>query len=123
MKIYESQDPGMVSLVEAALILIEGEMKRIYWNTKHRELESPFGNHGNEYSNQTFTVRAYEWDEEAEYKPNFEYKDLKVDWYKYLGRDMVVECDHEITARFLADMVNDCITSLEKENFAGFPEL
>ena len=117
MRISEHEDPGIVSLVEAALVLIDGEMRRTYWNKKQRELNSPFSNTGSSYSNPTFTVRAYEWDEEAEWKPNFEYKGLKVEWYKYLGRGMIVECDHEITARFLADMLNDCIQSLEKEDY------
>lgn len=113
----EHTNYDIVSLVIDALRSIEGYMHLTYRNKKHKDLMSPFDNHGNSYSNKTFSVHAFEWDEEAEYQPNFQYKNLKVDWYKYLGRDTVVECDVQVTPQYLFDMLVDCFKSLDVESY------
>lgn len=101
----------MTELIVAVLENIETEMARQYWNKYQKEFCSPFRNTGEIYSNDIFTVRAYNWN--GNYEPNFEYKNLKVYWYKWLGRGVEFECDTEIDIKFLAHMLNDCRNSLD----------
>lgn len=98
---------------------IEEEMSRAYWNVHQEDMWSPFRNTGGEYANDTFEVRAYYWgnDEELENLPNFSYKngEFTATWYKYVGRNLNVECKVPITLEYLNTMLNDCIESIEKE--------
>lgn len=103
-------------LIESVLDKIESEMARIYWNYHQKEMPfSPFQNSGGEYKNDIFTVRAYDWD--GNYEPNFEYKDLKIWWYKHSHRGLSWEYNHEKNvlppSYFLEDMLIDCINSID----------
>ena len=105
-------------LIESVLDKIENEMERLYWNKNQKEMpSSPFQNTGGEYENDTFKVRAYNWDDNEE--PNFEYKDLKIWWYKHSHRGLYWEYNHEKNTLpppyFLEDMLLDCIESIEKD--------
>lgn len=106
-------------LIESVLDKIENEMRRLYWNKNQKNLESPFQNTGAVYSNDTFTVRAYNWSDDGNELPNFEYKDLKVWWYKHSHRGLSWEYNHEKNtlppSYFLEDMIGDCITSLQDD--------
>ena len=103
-----------MEIITAILEYIEDELSRMYWNKNQKDIESPFRNTGNEYRNDTFSVRAYSWmdDDDA---PNFEYRGFKVWWYKRVGRGMVWECDRVITLEYLDRMLADCIKSMEKD--------
>jgi len=107
---YKDDD---VYVLQAALDKIKSEMDRIYWNYHQKELASPFENTGISYSNSIFTVRAYNWD--SNIKPNFEYKDLKVWWYKHSNRGTYAECGHHITIDEVNKMIVDCVESYEKD--------
>lgn len=98
----------------ALLKEIDNQLSRIMWNKNHKKYESPFDNTENKFFNKVFQVQAYEWNEDIEQQFNFKYKDIKISWYKYLGRDTTI--NKEITPEEAADMFNDCIDSL-KEDF------
>lgn len=106
-----------IPILQACLDKINAEMCRLYWNEYQDEYQSPFLNTGNNYENDTFAVRAYYWGdiENLMKLPNFKYKDLIVRWYKHSKRCTEATKDTELTLDFLADMVNDCITSLRKD--------
>lgn len=115
--------PKYTNLIIAILDLIRENLDIAYWNKNQTQMDSPFDNTGATYSNDTFTVRAYDWDlvidSEKEELPNFNYKDIfYVHWYKYMGRCMVVYYDESIInfdINFLAKVVNDCIESIKKD--------
>ncbi len=108
----------MYILLEAALEKIESEMGRLYWNKNQEHMSSPFRNTGEEYTNDTFQVRAYYWGdkEEVELLPNFVYKDLSVWWYKHCGRGLEWLYEDKrngvIPSEFLDEMIEDCVESL-----------
>lgn len=105
--------------MRAVLDELEQQMSRLYWNKHQQEMESPFRNTGTEYENNTFVVRAYQWDEDEAVLPNFEYKNLRVYWYKHSGRGLEWYYDNKKNilppSQFLEDMLEDCIKSLEND--------
>lgn len=114
--------PKYTNLIIGILDLIREKLDTEYWNKNHTQMNSPFDNTGTIYSNDTFTVRAYDWELEIDNKkeelPNFNYKDIfHVHWYKYAGRGVVVYYDESINfdINFLAKVVNDCIESIKKD--------
>ena len=107
-------------LIKAALNEIENQMSRLYWNKNQEHMESPFSNTGAKYINDTFAVRAYSWvDDEEEDLPNFEYKELKVYWYKHSNRGLIWFYNNEKytlpPSDFLEEMIENCVESLEKD--------
>lgn len=110
-------DEKYIRLIQACLLEINQEMCRLFWNENQMDYETPFLNTGNQYENDTFTVRSYYWgdDEKLIGLPNFEYKDLKVYWYKHCRRGLRAKKDSELTLDFLAEMVNDCRFSLLRD--------
>lgn len=112
-------------LIQAILNRIEDELCRQYWNKNQEDMMSPFQNTGNEYSNDTFTVRAHYWgdDEDRINLPNFEYKNFKCYWYKHSMRSL---CWYYNNIRdvippleFLNAMLNDCFDSMERDFHKG----
>lgn len=107
----------MEYLLRAVLNELESQMSRLYWNKNQKEMDSPFQNTGTEYSNDTFSVRAYNWDTDDDYLPNFVYKDLKIWWYKHSNRGVEWLYKDErngiIPSEFLAQLLDDCIISLQ----------
>jgi hypothetical protein len=109
----------MELLIQAVLNRIEQEMDRLYYNANQKELVSPFQNTGAEYSNDTFTVRAYYWGEDDDLikLPNFKYKDFECSWYKHSMRGLtwkyngVLNCK-DIPLQFFIQMLNDCFDSM-----------
>lgn len=58
---------------------------RSAWNVMFGPNDNPFRNTGSRYGGRSFKAHAYSWsDEEQEF--NFAWRDLRVSWYKYLGR-------------------------------------
>lgn len=102
-----------VWLIQAALDKIKAELDRITFNKHQKEMPSPFDNTGVSYTNSTFQVRAYDWDNNE--SPNFKYKDLKVWWYKHSNRGTYAECGHELTATDINQMIKDCCNSIKND--------
>ena len=99
-----------IERIETALKLIELELIQQYKRYNKHNFNDPFENSGNVYSNSTFTVRAYNWS--GNDKPNFEYKDLKVYWYKYLGRGTTFTADSDIDYDYIINMIIECVNSI-----------
>lgn len=110
-------NPKWNNIMNACLIKIRKELDRLYWNKYQKEMDSPFDNTGASYSNSEFTVRAYNWDEDAEELPNFEWKQIKVYWYKHEGRgNQVYTVIGYDDPAIYAIMLNKCLKAL-KEDF------
>lgn len=107
----------MEYLIMAALAEIERQMGRLYWNKNQKEMVSPFENTGEEYKNDTFFVRAYNWNDDDDGGCNFKYKDLSIWWYKHYRRGIEWMYEGErnvpISAEFLSQMLDDCIISVQ----------
>lgn len=107
--------------IVALLRDINKELCRVMWNINQEEYDSPFDNNGNikGFSNDIFEVHAFDWNEDHDQRFNFRYKNIKISWYKYLGRDVTINC--QINEKDAIDMYNDCIESLRKlEDFYNF---
>lgn len=110
-------DSKYYEFIDAVLRDIRRELDRLYWNKNQKQMDSPFDNTGApEYSNDTFKVRSYDWDmaeESEDSPPNFEYKTLKLWWYKYQGRGTYVVADEDVTPEFIYQMYTDCMKALK----------
>ena len=113
MRMIIEENSLEINIIVSVLRSIEREMERLYWNKYQKELNSPFNNTGEIYENKTFKVRAYDWNNDN-IEPNFEYKGLKVWWYKHLGRGDYAEINTELSLKYLSNMLDDCIKSLKK---------
>jgi len=98
--------------VRAALSLIKERLDIAMWNSTQKEYDSPFGNTGNNFSNETFEVAAYNWNEEEDQAYNFKWRDYKIRWYKYFGRGM--NSNRYISPEECAKMLDEIIKSLDK---------
>lgn len=99
----------------ALLESIENELCRIMWNKNHKEYDSPFRNTANSFElSDVFRVEAYNWNDEIEQEYNFIYykKDLKISWYKYLGRDTTI--NQEINSSEMIEIYNDIMEKLRE---------
>lgn len=101
-------------LIVAALKSIRQEMDRLYFNKHQKEMNSPFDNTGEVFNCPVFSVIAYRWDELDKPVANFQYKDLRVYWYKHLGRGDYAKCLHELTTEDLNTMIVECKEALNK---------
>ena len=111
-------DRKYIHLIRAALDKIRKELDRLYWNKYQEEMDNPFDNTGGEYVNSTFQVHAYYWgdDEDLIVRPNFEYKDLWIYWYKHSNRDTrAFYISEDISSDYLANMLDECIKSMRKD--------
>ena len=101
-------------LLTAALEAIRKRLGTYYWNQNQKQIDDPFGNTGAKWENGTFSAAAYDWSEEGNTEPNFQYEDLKVWWYKYLGRGMAWELEdgRELTPDDISCMLYECLLSL-----------
>ncbi len=94
----------------AFLEYIDGELERVMWNITQERWDSPFGNTANSYRNDVFEVQAYSWDDSTQQEWNFRWGDVRVSWYKWLGRGTTVnrEVDYATGAR----MLEECLASI-----------
>lgn len=103
------------NIVVAAMDRIRRELDRVYWNRNNKEMSSPFENTGNSYSNDTFVVRAYQWDENV--LPNFDSEKLKVFWYKHSSRGVYALVPANMNVlEAVNEMLNTAMDSLRKED-------
>ena len=109
-----------ISIIQGMLLVIRNELDRLSWNKYHKQMDSPFDNTAETYSNDTFSVSAYDWgwEEDKQKVPNFNYKDIfHVYWYKYYSRGIEAYYDenYNFDMDFLAAMLNNCISALRKD--------
>ena len=121
----QNQNYNCPEYIVALLRDIDRQLKRLMWNIDHKEYDSPFDNTANMFKLGNFEIQAYSWNDEVEQEYNFIYKvdkskanmpDLKISWYKYLGRDTTI--NQEIDSNVIVDIYNDIIKQLleyEKE--------
>lgn len=105
------QQHDVPEIMEAALGAIRDEYDRVYWNVHQKECPSPFGNSGPGANLKTdvFEVCAYSWgDDEQPF--NFAWGDLRISWYKYMGRGM--SANMEITPDLAAKCLAECLASV-----------
>lgn len=105
--------------VVALLRDIEKEMCRIYWNQHQKEYNSPFGNYGNRFESECFSVKSYDWN--GNYGWNFKCEDIEVSWYKYLGRGDMINGNY--SPLDIVAMYDKCMAWLrDRENIDLFGE-
>lgn len=99
--------------VEPLLRGISDELCRVMFNKNQEEYNSPFDNTGASYRNEVFEVHAYSWaDDEQPF--NFKWGDLKISWYKYLGRGM--SANQEISPDYAVRMFDACVASVRAQD-------
>lgn len=86
-------------------------------NNGNYDFANPFNNTGGQFNNAIFEVNAYDWNEDENYTQeyNFKYKDIKIKWYKCLGRDTTINGNYSYET--IIKMFNKCIKSLEKISY------
>ena len=103
----------------ALLREISRVLSLVMWNRYQKEYESPFDNTGTVFKCEKFEVYSYDWSEESDQKYNFIYfvdktktklDDIKISWYKYLGRD--TEINQDLDYETVVSMFNTCIDYL-----------
>jgi hypothetical protein len=109
------QEHEVSELAVAALRAIGDEMERVMWNRTQEVYNAPTGNVGGEpFVTSAFTMRAYCWCDGGGHPegcpPNFEWRDLRICWYKHLGRGTSANAD--LTPDMIAEMLTDCLASV-----------
>ncbi|MBN8294925.1 hypothetical protein JI664_23340 [Rhodobacter sp. NTK016B] len=110
------QEHEVPAIMDAALCFIRDDLARARWNVYQTERPCPFGNTGEAFDCDAFSVRAYSWDDSDEQEWNFKCGDVMVSWYKYLGRGMSsnVQITPDMASRILRKCI-DGIAAFEKE--------
>jgi hypothetical protein len=71
--------------------------------------DNPFSNTGYRYDGKKFSAHAYSWDDE-EQDFNFKWRDIKVRWYKYLGR--CTEINRKMSVEEAREMAAECFEEI-----------
>ncbi len=71
--------------IVALLEYLEHELWLNYEQDHSDRFASPFRNTSQKFKNDVFEVIAYDWSDNPQ-PYNFKYSDVKISWYKYLGR-------------------------------------
>ena len=101
-------------------IEFERSTNEVLWNytmvMKSKWEDNTLGMNGNDYENDTFMVRSYDWglDDEADKRNEYHFwhkpSGFKLQWYKYPLRDPYVNMD--ITHEQFLDVLRDCMNSI-----------
>ena len=100
-------------------IPFERSTNEVLWNytmVLKSKWENTLGMNGNDYENDTFMVRSYDWglDDEADKRNEYHFwhkpSGFKLQWYKYPLRDPYVNMD--ITHEQFLDILRDCTNSI-----------
>lgn len=118
----KNQEYPCPDFIIALLRDIERKLNIVMYNINHTQYESPFDNTGNSFLDlkDVFEVHAYNWDNEKPQDYNFVFKtnsilgDIKISWYKYLGRDTTINYDCRGSEKIILDLYNNCIDALNK---------
>ena len=98
---------------EAALLYLQYELDRVMWNIYQKEYESPFSNTGNRFDAlPEFIAEAYSWNDDYNQPFNFKWRDIEIEWYKYLGRGM--SSNKILTPETASTMIEECVQALQK---------
>ena len=111
-KYYPEGDP-VSKLIGTIMDKLDMELQTALRNMYQKEMSTPFQNSGEKYENDTFSAKAYDWNENAE--PNFKYQGIRVWWYKHSGRGLCVRSDEDITLEMLTKMNDECIDSIKND--------
>jgi len=110
----EWQQHEVPELALATLKAIADEIERVEWNRTQKIYEAPTSNNGGHYKTDKFEMNAYCWCDGEEHKescpPNFKWRDVIINWYKYLGRGTSSNTD--LTPDLIATMLEDCLASI-----------
>jgi hypothetical protein len=98
-------------LLTAALTEIRLALDRVQWNRLQTDYDSPFLNTANRFECPAFRVHAYNWSHEQQ-PFNFEWKDVRVNWYKHYHRGTSV--NRPITPDEIAVLLEQCLNALTK---------
>lgn len=112
--------------IVALLRDIQRQLDRIMWNIYQKEYDNPFENTANTFELGNFKIQAFNWNDEVEQEFNFLYKvdkikanmpDLKISWYKYLGRDTTInqEIDENVMVSIYDDIIKQLLEFESKE--------
>ena len=100
-------------------IPFERSTNEVLWNYTmilKSKWEDTLGMNGNNYENDTFMVRSYDWglDDEADKRNEYHFwhkpSGFKLQWYKYPLRDPYVNMD--ISHEQFLDILRDCMNSI-----------
>ena len=100
-------------------IPFERSINEVLWNYTmilKSKGKDTLGMNGNDYENDTFMVRSYDWglDDEADKRNEYHFwhkpSGFKLQWYKYPLRDPYVNMD--ITHEQFLDILRDCTNSI-----------
>lgn len=111
-QIHEHEAP---ELLIAVLYAIGNEMERVMWNLHQEEYRSPLGSYGTEdFETPAFVMRSYCWCEGDRHPdicpPNFQWRDLKVSWYKHASRG--VSCNRPVSPDECAEILTECLAAV-----------
>lgn len=96
-------------ILEAVFDRIARELDRVMWNRDQQEYENPFSNTGNRFECDTFKVHAYDWGSDDQ-PWNFAWRDLRVSWYKWMGRGM--SANMEVTPDLASQCLTECLEAV-----------
>ena len=74
-----------------------------------RSDDNPFCNTGARFDGEAFRAHAYSWSDDAQ-PFNFAWRDLRVSWYKYLGRGM--SANRSVDRAEALEMLRECMREL-----------
>ena len=112
----EEQRYEVSNLLLAALWYLRRNLE-IYQLNCSIDSTDPFGNNAVEFKNDAFHVVSYDWvlaDQDKEQEYNFRWRDIKIWWYKYLGRG--TECNQQLTNDQIEQMLEECLESLNEND-------
>ena len=101
---------------------IDRTLDLVMHNIYQKDYESPFGNTGNSFTDLSnlFEVHAYNWNDDESHEFNFVFRtkpehncpDIKISWYKYLGRDMTINIDVKDKSSLILELYENIIKEL-----------
>ncbi len=94
-----SQEMKCDQLTEAALVVLSALLQ-----ARDQDAYTPFDNSGSELRTTRFHVESYSWGDDPQ-PYNFAWRDLRVSWYKYLGRGM--SCNRNLRPGEVSEMVRE----------------
>lgn len=92
-------------------ILVPLNLFQALWPNSH---PNPFANVGATYNGNRFSAHSYYWNWEEDIDgpepPNFKWRDLEIEWYKYLGR--CTYANRTLSRQELLEMLNECLKEI-----------
>ena len=108
--IVQPNKQGIMELMTAALMRIRNAVIT-HTNNVFSNYVDPFSNTGEHFETDVFQVKAYDWNTEED-QVNFTWRDIKISWYKHMGRGMQMSCPYPITPDLICEMLHECLNSI-----------